>query len=433
MQCASFLTVKSKPMSTSPKVAPASVSSRCRTCGEVLHAVFADLGTAPFANSFLRRQDLSVMEPFYPLRVHVCGSCLHVQLEEFQSPGAIFSDYAYFSSFSTSWLAHSERYAVKMIERFRLGAHSRVVEIASNDGYLLQYFQREGIPVLGIEPAENVAKVALEKGIPTEAVFFNPETAAELAGRGNSADLMAANNVLAHVPDVHGFLEGFRILLKPGGVATFEFPHIMHLIQQNQFDTIYHEHFSYFSLFVVEHLLNLHGLAVFDVESIPTHGGSLRVYARHRENVDPPVSASVDLLKQAERDAGLLSLDTYTAFAAQPVNVKCELLRFLIDCRQSQKRVVGYGAPAKGNTLLNYCGIGPELLEATVDLSPHKQGLYLPGTRIPIRSPAEIERTRPDYILILPWNLRDEIAGQMSVIRSWGGKFVVPIPHLEIF
>jgi len=388
---------------------------------------------SPLANSFLRREQLREMECFYPLRVHVCSSCFHVQLEEYQKPSAIFSDYAYFSSFSTSWLAHAERYARDMIERFQLDARSRVVEIASNDGYLLQYFQREGIPVLGIEPAENVAKIAIERGIPTEAVFFNVETATELAERGNDADLMAANNVLAHVPDVHGFLEAFRILLKPQGVATFEFPHILQLILQNQFDTIYHEHFSYFSLFVVEHLLQQHGLTVFDVESIPTHGGSLRVFARHRENMDPPVSAFVGRLKQTERDAGLQDLDTYTSFAAKPVNIKCELLRFLIDCRQSQRSVVGYGAPAKGNTLLNYCGIGPELMSYTVDRSPHKQGMYLPGTRIPIESPAEIERTRPDYVLILPWNLRDEIAGQMSVIRSWGARFVVPIPHLEIF
>jgi SAM-dependent methyltransferase len=356
-----------------------------------------------------------------------------VQLEEYQSPSAIFSDYAYFSSFSTSWLAHAERYAGTMIERFGLGSHSRVVEIASNDGYLLQYFERAGIPVLGIEPAENVAQAAREKRIPTEAVFFNPETATELAERGSHADLMAANNVLAHVPDVHGFLEAFRILLKPRGVATFEFPHILQLILQNQFDTIYHEHFSYFSLFVVERLLNQHGLDVFDVETIPTHGGSLRVFARHRNNADQPVSDFVGQLKQIERDAGLHDLETYTSFALKPLSIKCELLRFLIDCHQSGQRVVGYGAPAKGNTLLNYCGIGPELIAYTVDRSPHKQGRYLPGTHIPIESPARIEQTRPDYVLILPWNLRDEIAAQMKVIRSWGAKFVAPIPRLEIF
>jgi 2-polyprenyl-3-methyl-5-hydroxy-6-metoxy-1,4-benzoquinol methylase len=418
-------------MSASPKEVRAQTS--CLSCGEVLRMVFADLGVSPLANSYLSSERLHQMERFYPLRVQVCGSCLHVQLEGYESPSAIFTDYAYFSSFSSSWLAHAERYADETIKRFGLNADSRVVEIASNDGYLLQYFHRAGIPVLGIEPAENVAKAAIERDIPTEVMFFDAPAAVKLVRCGFAADLIAANNVLAHVPDIHGFLEGFRILLKPGGVATFEFPHVLKLIAQNQFDTIYHEHCSYFSLFVVQKLLDQHGLMVFDVEELPTHGGSLRVYARHRANSQISITINVGAVAKMESDAGLHQLDTYTSFASKPVDVKCDLLQFLIDCRQTKKKVVGYGAPAKGNTLLNYCGVGKELLPYTVDRSPHKQGLYLPGTHIPIESPTRIEETRPNYVLILPWNLRDEITDQMSSVRSWGGKFVVPIPKLEIF
>lgn len=405
----------------------------CRICATPLRRTFADLGMSPLANSFVSPERAERMEPFYPLHAFVCEECRLVQLAEFEAPEAIFGDYLYFSSFSASWLRHAEHYAAMMTERFGLGRDSLVVEVASNDGYLLQYFQGRGIPVLGVEPAANVAEVAREKGIPSEVAFFGAETAWRLRERGVAPDLTAANNVLAHVPDLHDFVEGFRILLAPGGVATFEFPHLLRLMEQNQFDTIYHEHFSYLAFGVVEKLFAGHGLVLFDVEELPTHGGSLRIYARHEANEALEVGPRVAVMREAERGFGLDQLETYDAFAAQVIETKCALLDFLVTARREGKRVAAYGAPAKGNTLLNYCGVGPELVAFTVDRSPHKQGLLLPGTRIPIEAPEAIERAKPDYVLILPWNLRDEIASQMEAVRSWGGRFVVPVPTVDVF
>ena len=399
----------------------------CRFCSSPLNEVFADLGVSPLANSYLREEQLSNMEPHYPLKAWVCGSCMLVQLEEFESPAGIFSDYAYFSSFSTSWLAHAERYVQDMMTRFGFDSRSQVIEIASNDGYLLQYFHAAGVPVLGIEPAANVAQAAIAKGIPSRSVFFGRDTAREL-----EADLLIGNNVYAHVPDLHSFTEGLKIALKPDGLITLEFPHLLRLMDEAQFDTIYHEHFSYLSLMTVQKVFARHGLTVFDVEELPTHGGSLRIYGQHAENTKREVTSRVEALLAQERAAGLDHLDAYRSFAEKVKRVKCDVLQFLINARREGKTVAGYGAPAKGNTLLNYCGIGPELVSFTVDRSPHKQGHYLPGTRIPIRGPEAIGQARPDYVLILPWNLKDEITEQMKEIRSWGGRFVVAIPSLEV-
>ena len=388
---------------------------------------------SPLANSFIHPDHADKMEPFYPLHAFVCSACHLVQLAEFETPQAIFGDYSYFSSFSDSWLSHAETYASRMIERFGIGREALVVEVASNDGYLLQYFARHGIPVLGIDPAANVAAAARGRGISTEVAFFGVETATRLAEAGRRPDLIAANNVLAHVPDLHDFIEGFRVLLAPHGVVTFEFPHLLRLIQENQFDTIYHEHFSYLSFLVVERLLAQHGIVAFDVEELPTHGGSLRVFGRHASNGALPPTPAVTALRNAELAEGLDSLDVYRAFARGVVDCKCGLLEFLLTARGNSKTVVGYGAPAKGNTLLNYCGIGPELVAFTVDRSPHKQGRLLPGTRIPILAPQAICETKPDYVLILPWNLREEIMVQMAEIRAWGGRFVVPVPKVQVF
>ena len=406
---------------------------RCRICWVPLRRTFANLGMSPLANSFVSPDRAERMEPFYPLHALVCEECRLVQLAEFETPQAIFGDYLYFSSFSESWLRHAETYAARMTERFGLSGKSLVIEVASNDGYLLQYFRRAGIQVLGVEPAANVAKAAEAKGIPSEVAFFGATTARRLREAGRQPDLMAANNVLAHVPDLHDFVEGFRILLAPSGVATFEFPHLLRLMEHNQFDTIYHEHFSYLSFGVVERLFAAHGLVLFDVEELPTHGGSLRIYARHEDNAALPVGPAVAPLREDERRFGLDRLETYDAFAERVIATKCALLEFLIDARRSGKRVAAYGAPAKGNTLLNYCGVGPELIAFTVDRSPHKQGLLLPGTRIPIRGPEAIAAAKPDYVLILPWNLREEIAGQMQETRSWGCRCVVPVPTVEVF
>jgi hypothetical protein len=374
------------------------------------------------------------MEPFYPLRAYVCGACFLVQLQEFETPEAIFAeDYAYFSSYSTTWLRHAEEYAANMIRRFGLTSNSLVIEAASNDGYLLQYFRQGGIPVLGIEPARNVADVAEEKGIPTRSIFFGADTATQLASEGLRADVLAGNNVYAHVPDLHSFTEGMRIVLKPQGVITLEFPHLLQLIRQSQFDTIYHEHFSYLSLLAVEYVFARHDLEVFDVDELPTHGGSLRIYGKHAGDNTKPVSERVLALRQLESAAGLNRLETYHAFSARVCDLKCDLLEFLIGCRRQGKTVAGYGAPAKGNTLLNYCGVGPELLPYTVDRNPYKQGRLLPGSRIPTYAPEKILEGRPDYVLILPWNLQDEIAAQMADVRSWGGRFVAAIPNLRVF
>ena len=404
----------------------------CRFCGTRLRRTFVDLGMSPLCQTHIAPEQLNHMEPFYPLRAYVCHECFLVQLDEYVAPGEIFSDYAYFSSYSDSWVEHARRYAEAMTRRFRLSAQSRVVEIASNDGSLLQHFVRLGIPVLGVEPAANVAKVAVEKGIPTTVRFFGQKTARDIAQEAGQADLLLGNNVLAHVPGLNDFVAGMKILLKPQGVITMEFPHLYRLMERNQFDTIYHEHFSYFSLYTVEKVFAAHGLTIFDVAEIETHGGSLRIFARHADNVALPVEASVAALRQRELDEGFTRLETYAAFAEQVRETKRAILEFLIGAKRAGKTVVGYGAPGKGNTLLNYCGIRQDFLDYTVDRSPYKQGKFTPGTRIPILAPERIRETRPDYVFILPWNLLDEIAGQMSYIREWGGKFVVPIPKLRV-
>jgi hypothetical protein len=387
---------------------------------------------SPLCESFLRADQLNQMEPFFPLHVWVCGKCFLVQLEEYVTPANIFSDYAYFSSYSDSWLKHAENYTEQMVQRFHLNKSSLVVELASNDGYLLQYFVQKNIPSLGIEPAANVAEVAVKKGVPTIVKFFGRETAQELAAQGQMADLLLGNNVLAQVPDINSFVAGMKILLKPEGVITMEFPHLARLMEGNQFDTIYHEHFSYFSLWTAKHIFAKHGITLFDVEELTTHGGSLRIYGRHSEDTTQPVTSRFDVLLTKERAAGVNSLDTYAAFSRQVEETKRMLLEFLITARSNGKTIAGYGAPGKGNTLLNYCGIRTDFLEYTVDRNPHKLGKFLPGTHIPICSPERIRETRPDYLLILPWNLKNEIIAQNSYIREWGGKFVVPIPRVEV-
>jgi SAM-dependent methyltransferase len=403
----------------------------CRFCGAPVEAVFADLGMSPLANSYLPPERANAMEPFYPLRALVCGSCFLVQLEEFETPEHIFSDYAYFSSYSSSWLEHSKSYSELMIERFGLDASSHVVEIASNDGYLLQYFHERRISVLGIEPAANVAKVALQKGIPTLVEFFGETTAASLAGE-SSADLLLGNNVLAHVPDLNDFVAGMKILLKPGGVITMEFPHLMSLMRENQWDTIYHEHFSYFSFLTVSRVFEAHGLRLFDVEELPTHGGSLRIYGCHAGDAEKPESAAAAELRERERKAGYEQIDTYLAYNSRVEQDKRQILSFLIELKRQGLRIAGYGAPAKGNTLLNYCGIGCDFIDYTCDLNPHKQGHFLPGSHIPIRSPEALREDRPDVVLILPWNLKDEIVEQLSFIGEWGGRFAARTPELTL-
>jgi SAM-dependent methyltransferase len=404
----------------------------CRFCRSELSVSFADLGMSPLSNAYLRKEKLEQMEPFFPLHAFVCGSCFLVQLEEFESPEGIFSDYAYFSSFSDSWLRHSKNYTGQMIERLALNGSSQVVEIASNDGYLLQYFKERGIPVLGVEPAANVARTAVEKGIPTEVMFFGAETAHGLKAKGRIADLLIGNNVLAHVPDLNGFVKGLKILLKPEGTITMEFPHLLRLMRENQFDTIYHEHFSYLSLLTVEKVFAAHGLTIYDVDQISTHGGSLRIYARHQENTKLAVRPSVAKLRDEETASGLTRMETYRLFAEQVRKTKRRLLDFLIRAKESGKTIVGYGAAAKGNTLLNYCGIRQDFVDYVVDRNPHKQDHYLPGTHIPIHSPERLFETKPDYLLILPWNIKAEVMDTMSGIREWGGKFVVPIPEVTV-
>ncbi|MGH3991849.1 MAG: methyltransferase domain-containing protein [Pseudonocardiaceae bacterium] len=404
----------------------------CRFCGTPLTHVFADLGMSPLANSYLSEEELGQMEPFYPLRALVCHECFLVQLEDYETPDVIFSDYAYFSSYSTTWLEHSKRYAEMAIERFQLDEQSQVVELASNDGYLLQYFAERGIPVLGIEPAANVAQVAREKGIRTMVKFFGRATAREVAAM-MKADLVIGNNVLAHVPDLNDFVGGMKLVLGPRGVITMEFPHLLHLIGRNEWDTIYHEHFSYFSFFTVSKVFARHGMTLFDVEELPTHGGSLRIYGRHTEDESKPVTERALELAQRERDGGFDRLETYLGFSEKVKLAKWELLEFLIDRRREHSRIVAYGAPAKGNTLLNYCGVGTDFIEYTCDLNPHKQGHYLPGTRIPIRAPEAIRDTKPDLVFILPWNLREEIMDQLSFVRDWGGRFMVRTPELRVY
>jgi len=372
------------------------------------------------------------MEPFYPLHVYVCENCFLVQLEAYVTREHIFTDYAYFSSYSDSWLEHAKKYTAQMVERFGIDASNFVVELASNDGYLLQYFVEKKVPVLGIEPAANVAAVAVERGVPTLVKFFGRETARELADSGKQADLLLGNNVLAQVPDINDFVAGMKILLKPGGVITMEFPHLQRLMEENQFDTIYHEHFSYFSLLTAEKIFAAHGLTVFDVEELPTHGGSLRIFVRHAEDSSKPVSSHVTDVRGREESAGYTKMETYSHFAEQVKETKRKLLEFLIQAKRSGKKIAGYGAPGKGNTLLNYCAIRSDFLDYTVDRNPCKHGRFLPGTHVPIFSPERIRETRPDYLLILPWNLKDEIIKQNAFIREWGGKFVVPIPEVQI-
>jgi SAM-dependent methyltransferase len=413
---------------TGPRSAPP-----CRFCGMPLSRTFVDLGMQPLANSYLGADDLGRMEPFYPLRLYLCDSCLLVQLEEFASPEEIFGRYAYFSSYSDTWLRHASAYAAMAVERFGLDEHSHVVEIASNDGYLLQYFAERGIPALGIEPAVNVAEAAVAKGIPTIVRFFGEAAARELRAAGKQADLVIGNNVLAHVPDLNDFVRGLAVLAKPRGVVTLEFPHLLRLIEENQFDTIYHEHFSYFSLGTAERVMNAHGLTVFDVDEIPTHGGSLRLYLRHADDASWPVSPSCAALRAREEAAGLGRVDGHLGFGERVRATKRRLLEFLLAAARDGKTVAGYGAPAKGNTLLNYCGIRQDFIPYTVDRSPHKQGRFLPGSHIPIYHPDRIKDTRPDYLLVLPWNLRDEIMEQMACIREWGGQFVTPIPEVRVF
>jgi hypothetical protein len=417
-----------RPASNASSLAP----PPCRFCGTSLATTFADLGLSPLANSYLEPHQLAEPERFFPLHAYVCDRCLLVQLPAVESPQAIFSDYAYFASFSESWLAHARDYVAMASERFALGPSSRVVEIASNDGYLLRWFVERGVPVLGIEPAANVAPAAEALGVPTRVRFFDSALARELVAEGVRADLLIGNNVLAHVPALNDFVAGLALLLAPRGVITMEFPHLLRLVAEGQFDTIYHEHFSYFSCAVVQRVFAAQGLTLFDVEELPTHGGSLRIYARHAADDSRPRSPRVGELLAREEQAGLGRLETYGAFAAAVRRIKRDLLRFLLQASDEGRQVAGYGAPAKGNTLLNYCGVRSDLLAYTVDRSPHKQGRYLPGTRIPIHPPERLAQTRPDYVLILPWNLEAEIVGQMAQVRDWGGRFVVAVPALRV-
>ncbi len=405
----------------------------CRFCGTMLRHTFVDLGMSPLCESYVTAEQLNHMEPFYPLHVYVCEQCFLVQLQEYVSPQDIFSHYAYFSSYSDSWLQHAKNYTEEVIARFGLNSSSQVVEIASNDGYLLQYFVSKEISVLGIEPAANIAEVAIAKGVPTVIKFFGQNTASELAANGKQADLLVGNNVLAHVPDINDFVAGCKILLKPEGVITMEFPHLMRLIEGNQFDTIYHEHFSYLSLLTVEKVFAAHDLTIFDVEELSTHGGSLRIYACHVEDSSKSINQNVKDLRVKEKTTGFVDLESYFSFAEKVKETKFQLLEFLIAAKRQGKSIAGYGAPGKGNTLLNYCGIREDFLDYTVDRNPFKQGKFLPGTHIPIFHPDKIQETKPDHLLILPWNLKNEVMSQMSYVRDWGGKFVVPIPEVKVY
>ena len=404
----------------------------CRFCNKPLTDTFVDLGMSPLSNAFLKKEMLNDLEKKYPLCAYVCNSCFLVQLPEFEKPENIFEEYAYFSSYSSTWLKHAENYVSMMIKKFGFDEKNLVIEIASNDGYLLQFFKKINIPILGIEPAVNVAKVAKDKGIPTITRFFSENTANDLRKENKFADLIIGNNVLAHVPNLNDFVKGLKILLKPSGIITLEFPHIMQLIQKNQFDTIYHEHFSYFSLLTSKKILSFHGLTIFDVEEIPTHGGSLRIYVKHSEYDKIPINKKVKILLEKEKLYGLENISTYINFIKNVEDVKKKLQQFFKHARNSGKKIVCYGAAAKGNTLLNYCNIGKKFIDYAVDQNPHKQGLFLPGTHIPIKNPKEVQKTKPDYLIIIPWNLKEEIIEQMNYIREWGGKFMIPIPKIEI-
>jgi len=411
----------------------ANSKATCRFCGSPLTVTFVDLGMQPLCESYVVAEHLNQMESFYPLHTYVCSNCFLVQLQEYVTPKDIFTEYAYFSSYSDAWLAHARQYAEMITERLHLTKESLVVELASNDGYLLQYFVKKGIPVLGVEPAANVAKMAVSKGIPTLVEFFTLEKSQNLSKEGQMADLIIGNNVLAQVTDLNGFVEGMKVLLKPLGVITMEFPHLIQLIDGNQFDTIYHEHFSYFSLLTVKKIFAAHGLTIFDVEELPTHGGSLRIYACHVKDQSKHISDNVVKLEALEIREGYSKLERYFTFAEKVRSTKRSLLSFLIQLKSEKKTIAGYGAPGKGNTLLNYCGIRTDFLDYTVDRNPYKQGRFLPGTHIPIFPPEHIKETKPDYVLILPWNIKDEIIHQLSYIQQWGGKFIIPIPAVQVF
>ena len=417
---------------SSPPTTKKNAKGRCRFCSARLTNTFARLGMSPLANSYIKPEDLNRKEQFYPLHVYVCSECLLVQLEPWESPKRIFGDYPYFSSYSDTWLQHAKAYVAAVIERFTLDQQSHVVEVASNDGYLLQYFVQRGFQVLGVEPARNVAQAAKQAGVPTLASFFSARTAREIALKRLRADLLIANNVLAHVPNLNDFVRGLKIVLAPMGVLTLEFPHLMRLIEDCQIDTIYHEHFSYFSFGSAERVLAAHGLTVFDIEELPTHGGSIRIYARHTEASSPSVGCRVNAMRSQERQVGLDRLQHYLDFQDRVNETKRNILAFLIDVKRAGKRIMAYGAPAKGNTLLNFCGIRSDFIDCTVDRSPHKQHHFLPGSHIAIHSPERIKELKPDYLLILPWNLKSEIMEQTSFIRSWGGRFIVLVPRPEV-
>jgi len=402
---------------------------KCRFCHSSLTHTFCDLGSSPLANAYLTKVEDAAKEAFYPLHVYVCSRCLLVQLPSLHTPKEIFSEYAYFSSYSSSWLTHSREYARMSVERFKLTPSSQVIELASNDGYLLQFFKELGIRVLGIEPAKNVAEAAISKGIPTLPHFFDSSFAATLQEK---ADLLIGNNVFPHVPDLNDFVAAMKLILKPDGVITMEFPHILNLIEENQFDTIYHEHFSYFSFKTAKEVFSFHGLEIFDVDLLSTHGGSLRIYAKHKEDASKQLASSVNFVLNEEHKKRLTRLSTYLDFGKKVEMVKTHLLAFIDQVQKENKKIVGYGAPAKGTTLLNYCGLSQKLLPFTVDRNVYKQGKFLPGTHIPIYAPEKIYTDKPDYVLILPWNLKNEIMTQMVNIRKWGGKFVILIPELEI-
>ncbi len=405
----------------------------CRFCAQPLRHTFVDLGTSPLCQRHVTPARFDHAESIYPLHVYVCADCFLVQLPAYVAREEIFdAEYGYFSSFSETWLKHAENYVQMMIPRFGLGADSRVVEIASNDGYLLQYFKRAGVPVLGVEPTENTAEIAIKNGIPSLTLFFGHETARAVRASEGPADLILGNNVLAHVPDINDFVGGIKILLGPSGVVTMEFPQLLHLIERNYWDTIYHEHFSYLSFTTVEKVFEHHGLVMFDVDDLSTHGGSIRIYARHANDSAKPVHARVLAMRERERKAGHFDLAYYRNFGERVKESKRAILEFLIAAKRQGKQIAAYGAPGKGNTLLNYCGIRTDMIDYTVDRSPHKQGNFLPGTRIPIHGPDMIRETKPDYLFLLPWNLKDEIVRQMADIRSWGGKFVVPIPTVQV-
>ena len=418
-------------MTTSEKPAPK--ASVCRFCGSPDRRSFVDLGMSPLCESYVPAEKGNDMEPFYPLHVWVCTKCLLVQLDEYVSPEHIFTEYAYFSSYSTAWLKHAEDYVGMISDRLKLGPKSLVIELASNDGYLLQYFVKKGIPSLGIEPAANVAKVAVEqRGVETLVKFFGRELASTLKAEGRQADLVLGNNVLAQVPDLNSFVAGIRTLLKPTGTCTIEFPHLQRLVEGNQFDTIYHEHFCYFSLIAAERIFAAHDMTIFDVEELWTHGGSLRIYARPAADASRPVSDRVLELREQEKAAGYHDLPHYLTFEEQVRETKRKLLELLTEAKRAGKRIAGYGAPGKGNTLLNYCGIRQDFVDFTVDRNPYKQGKLLPGTHIPIFAPEKIDQEKPDYVLILPWNFKDEIMKPLAHIRSWGGQFIVPIPEAVV-